>query len=74
MTDSPERIRVVPTVKAYPEASQRHGETVCVAGVRTDVGPYRWVRLWPINFRGLSFDEQFKKYEEIEIDVLPASQ
>jgi hypothetical protein len=65
------RIRVVPVVKAYPEPSQRHGETVCVAGVRTDVHPNCWIRMWPIDFRGLPFDEQFRKYEEIQLDVLP---
>ena len=75
MSNAPgsKRIRVVPLVKAYPEPSQRYGETVCVAGVRTDVDPNCWVRLWPIDFRGLSFDEQFHKYEEIELDVLPAT-
>ena len=68
-----ERIRVVPLVKAYPEPSQRHGETVCVAGVGTDLDRPTWVRLWPIDFRGLPFDERFTKYAEVELDVLAAT-
>ncbi len=58
------------TVKAYPEISRRHGEVVCVAGIRTDVEPYRWVRLWPIiDFRGLPPSSSFAKYQFIHIDA-----
>src|SRR5437879_1598199 len=53
-------ISLVVTVKAYPAISQKHGEAVCVAGIRTDSAP-RWVRLWPVYFRDLPFSERFQK-------------
>jgi hypothetical protein len=31
-----EQMQVLVTVKAYPQPSRTYGETVCVAGVRTD--------------------------------------
>ena len=55
----PARLRVLVTVKAAPNPSATHGETVCVAGVRLgDVGPTGWIRLYPINFRHLSKDTE----------------
>ena len=36
-----ERAEVLITVKASPEPSEAHGDTVCVAGVRLDVTPHR---------------------------------
>ncbi|WP_239405570.1 hypothetical protein [Frankia sp. Cj3] len=57
------------TVKAYPTVSQQHGEAVCVAGIRTDVIPHRWVRLFPVHYRDLPEEQQFKKWEFIELDV-----
>ncbi len=38
-------IEVLVAVKAYPTASSRYGETVCVAGVRVDRQPYEFIRL-----------------------------
>jgi len=64
-----ERIRMVITVKAYPAISNKYGEVVCVAGIRIDVEPYSWVRLWPVPFRELHFDQRFSKYDIIEIEV-----
>src|SRR5438105_950468 len=61
-------ISLVVTVKAYPAISQKHGEAVCVAGVRTDSDP-RWIRLWPVYFRDLPFSQRFQKYQEIHLDV-----
>src|ERR1700674_3007527 len=40
------QISLVVTVKAYPAISRKHGEAVCVAGIRTDTPEPRWVRLW----------------------------
>lgn len=58
------------TVKAYPEISKKLGEVVCVAGIRTDVQPYKWVRLWPIiDFRDLPPASSFKKYQFVEVAV-----
>lgn len=69
----PERIQVLVTVKAYPAASVKYGEAVCVAGIRTDTDSPRWVRLYPVDYRDLPIDRRFAKYEEIALDVSPSS-
>jgi hypothetical protein len=68
-----ERINVLITVKAYPSASVKYGEAVCVAGIRTDTDPPRWVRLYPVQYRDLPIDKRFAKYEEISTDVSDSS-
>lgn len=59
-----ENKRILITVKAYPAPSISYGETVCCAGL--DIDRLRWVRLYPIPFRDLDSDKQFKKYSIIE--------
>lgn len=61
------------TVKAYPNISRRHGEVVCVAGIRTDTERACWVRLWPVQFRDLPFATRFEKYQEISVDAAPTT-
>lgn len=63
------RIRLLVTVKAYPTLSERHGEAVCVAGIRTDIEPHRWVRLFPVSWYDLLPSQQFDKWEFIELDI-----
>lgn len=58
-----ERERVVVLVKAWPQPSQKYGETVCCAGV-TPEG--EWRRLFPIRFRHLSGDARFKRWDLLE--------
>ena len=67
------RLSVLITVKAAPNPSSTYGETVCVAGISTDLAEPGWVRLYPINFRDLSSDGQFQKYDLIEVDANPAT-
>jgi hypothetical protein len=64
-----ERISVLVTVKAYPVFSETSGESVCVAGIRTDTPEPEWVRLFPIPFRDLEHTAQFRKYDIIDLDV-----
>ena len=52
------------TVKAYPNPSKKYQETVCVAAITREEG---WVRLYPINFRSLSENQSFKKYQFIQL-------
>lgn len=67
-----ERARVLITVKASPEPSTTYGDTVCVAGVKlTDDGP-EWVRIYPVAFRHLQSEQQFHKFEVIEVDLNPS--
>lgn len=43
-------VEVIVVIKAAPEIGQRHGESVCVAGI-DDYG--RWHRLYPPSISGL---------------------
>ena len=52
--------RVSILVKALPQRSAKHGETVCCAGVTPD-GEFK--RLFPIRFRHLSDDSSFKRWD-----------
>lgn len=66
------RLKLIVTVKAAPNPSERHGETVCVAGLSTDLQRRGWLRLYPINFRDLESEGRFKKYDLISVDAKPA--
>lgn len=61
------------TVKAYPQPSRGYGETVCVAGVRVDGGPPRWLRLYPVAYRELAFADRFHKYQFMDLKVFRSS-
>jgi hypothetical protein len=65
-----EMARVLITVKTYPAPSARHGETVCIAGVRVDGDEPSFIRLYPIPFRMLEASSQFRKYQLIEVPVI----
>lgn len=52
------------TVKAYPNPSAKHFETVCIAAVTREEG---WVRLYPVGFRSLPEKQRFKKYQRIHL-------
>jgi len=58
--------RILITVKTYPTLSRKYGETVCTAGVREDG---TWVRLYPVPFRRLNEEEQYKKFDWVECRV-----
>jgi hypothetical protein len=62
-----QRIRVLITVKAYPQLSEKYKETVCVAGIRMDTRHPRHVRLFPVPFRDLERAKQFEKYDIVEV-------
>ena len=59
--------KVLITVKTYPSLSGKYDELVCTAGFREDG---TWVRIYPIQFREKSYEEQYKKYDWIEIDLV----
>ncbi len=65
-TPEQRNLRVLITVKTYPIPSSKYDELVCTAGV-TETGDF--VRLYPINFRDLPYDRQYKKYQWIEVTV-----
>ena len=63
---SPQRKKILITVKTYPTLSSKYDELVCTAGV-TENG--EWIRLYPVPFRQLEFDKQYKKYQWVEVEV-----
>lgn len=58
--------RVLITVRTYPTPANKGAETSCTAAV-TDSG--KWIRLFPVPYRSLSRDKQFKKYQWIEAEL-----
>jgi hypothetical protein len=62
-----EKRRVLVTVKTYPNPSNTYDETVCTAGIDLDTG--RFIRLYPIRYRHLDYDQWFHKYDILEMDV-----
>ena len=61
------KMRVLITVKTYPTLSGKYDELVCTAGFAEDGN---WVRIYPIAFRKKSYNEQYKKYDWIEIGLV----
>ncbi len=50
-------------IKAAPQAGQRHGETVCCAGIAPDG---KWLRLYPVSFRTLDDGQKFGRWDRIK--------
>jgi len=59
--------KVLIVVKTYPAISSKYEEIVCTAGFREDGS---WIRIYPIQFRQKSYEEQYKKYDWIELDLV----
>lgn len=64
-----EKKRVLVTVKAYPEITKSHGQTVCTAGI-TDAG--EWIRLYPMDFSLFRGPDRIKRYDWIEVECQKA--
>lgn len=61
------RKRVFITVKTYPTISKKYDELVCTAGILENGD---WVRIYPVPFRRLDYEGQYKKYQWIEVDLV----
>ena len=62
--------RVLITVRTYPTPSAKSVEASCTAGVTADG---QWIRLFPISYRLMAEERQFKKWQWIEVETLKAS-
>jgi hypothetical protein len=62
LTDSGVTEAVV-IIKAAPQVGERHGETVCCAGI--DVYG-NWLRLYPVSFRHLDDRQKFGRWDRIK--------
>ena len=65
------KVRACILVKAYPQASQKYEETVCVAAVTDD---HRLLRLYPIRFRHLPKEKRFTRFDTIEVEMTRATE
>ena len=61
---------VLITVKTYSTPAHKGVEVSCTAGI-TDQN--EWIRLYPIPYRYMDYDQRFKKYEWIELKARKAS-
>jgi hypothetical protein len=67
------RLKLLPVVKAYPVIDPvSQTEAVCVAGISMEE-PYSWIRLFPLDYRGLQRASRFKKYEIITLEANKSS-
>ena len=60
------RKKVFITVKTYPTLSAKYDELVCTAGILEGGG---WVRIYPLPFRKLDYEDRYRKYQWIELDL-----
>lgn len=59
--------KVFITVKTYPTLSKKYDELVCTAGILDDGS---WVRIYPLPFRKLDYDNRYRKYQWIELPLV----
>jgi hypothetical protein len=62
--------KVLIVVKTYPTPARKGVEVSCTAGITEDG---KLIRLFPLPFRSLRNEKQFKKYQWIEVAVTKAS-
>jgi hypothetical protein len=62
--------RALIVVKTYPTPARKGAEVSCTAAI-TDTG--EWLRLFPVPWRYLAAEEQFRKYQWVEVVVEKAS-
>ena len=59
--------KVFITVKTYPTLSRKYDELVCTAGILDDGS---WVRIYPLPFRKMDYEDRYKKYQWIELSLI----
>lgn len=62
--DSEQTIELMVNCKTYPAVSTKYVETVCTGGIQPNG---EFVRLYPIPFRFLGSDEQYKRWDVIRV-------
>lgn len=60
------KTKVLIAVKTYPVLSSKYEELVCTAGFLEDGS---WIRIYPVPFRKLEYESQYRKYDWIELDL-----
>lgn len=61
------KTKVLITVKTYPTLSTKYDELVCTAGFTEDG---KWIRIYPVEYRKKDYNDQYKKYDWVEVDLV----
>ncbi len=66
-----ERRKILIATKTYPSISRKYKETVCTAGVLLNdfEQPIQWVRIYPIRFRSLEFEQRYPRWSIISAEI-----
>ena len=64
---TPQETEAIVIIKAAPQVGEKHGETVCCAGI--DLKGH-WLRLYPVPFRDLEKKKQFRRWDRIKFEYL----
>jgi hypothetical protein len=66
-----ERRKILISTKTYPSISTKYKETVCTAGIllNEDEKPVQWIRIYPVRFRELEFDQRYKRWSIISAEI-----
>lgn len=66
-----EERKILIATKTYPSISTKYKETVCTAGVLLDENekPRQWIRIYPIRFRALDFDQRYPRWSIISAEI-----
>lgn len=67
LPDEIPQAKILITVKTYPLPSSKYEELVCTAGLLENG---KWIRVYPIPFRSLPYQEQYKKYNWVELNLV----
>ncbi len=59
--------RLLITVKTYPRPTPTYEEVVCTAGLLSDG---EWVRIYPVLFKDIPYQEQYSKFNWIQLDLV----
>lgn len=65
-----EQKSVLIAAKTYPTPASKGAEVSCTAGITNE---NKWIRLFPIPFRFMGGDRQFRKYQWIQVSVTKSS-
>jgi hypothetical protein len=66
----PQTKKALIVVRTYPVPARQGAEVSCTAAI-TDNG--EWLRLFPVPWRYLAVEQQFRRYQWVEVSVLKAS-
>ncbi|MCK4816810.1 hypothetical protein KA005_13655 [bacterium] len=67
LLDRIQNARVLIAVKTYPVPSAKYDELVCNAGFLENG---KWIRVYPVKFQALPYDQQYSKFNWIQLNLV----